>query len=167
VIVRSGVLLAVTGLLLIGGCRDTTNVATTRPQGSLWVPDSAAVLAHEEYSGMSSETRTVVADSATWVATWSQIYAPYGSKPARPDVDFATHRVLVVALGWRGTGGYRIGIDSLVTVPMRTFAYVTAVAPGRGCITTQLVTQPVQLVRVPQSLEPFAFEYREVVHDCQ
>jgi len=165
--IRLGAAVAVSALLFAGACRAPAGLPDSGLTGSLWLPDSAAVLADLEYSGMASETRVVLTSPESWVATWAQLYAPFGYKPARPDVDFATQRVLVVAQGWQGTGGFDIRIDSLVAIPMRTWVYVTAVAPGRGCITTQLVTQPVQAMRVPQSLEPFAFRERSVVRDCQ
>jgi len=124
------------------------------------------VLAHEYYSGLANETRAVVADAESWATTWAQVYANRQPQPVRPEVDFATDRVLVVALGQRGTGGFDIGVDSVVQFPASTVVYVRTVAPGQGCITTQALTQPVQLVRLPEPLAPFAFQERSVVRDC-
>ena len=44
--------------------------------------------------------------------------------------------------------------------------YVTATSPGNRCFTTGALTQPVDVIRLPQGLEPMAFQRQAVVRDC-
>src|SRR2546421_9274345 len=43
--------------------------------------------------------------------------------------------------------------------------YVTATSPGNRCVTTQALTQPVEVIRLPQGLEPMAFQRQAVVRE--
>jgi hypothetical protein len=150
------------------GCRDVASpaVADLGLPVSAWVPDSAAVLGHDYYSGFATATHAVVSDGLTWATTWTQFVGSLEPKPPAPSVDFAADRVLVVALGTRSSGGYDIGIDSVVAFQSGTTVYLTGRSPGQRCFTTQAITAPAQLVRVPLPPEPVTFQERDVVVDC-
>ena len=153
---------------LCAGCRDVAGpeVADLGPRVSAWVPDSAAVLGHGYYSGFTTAARAVVSDAGTWAATWDRFLGSLEPKPPVPSVDFGADRVLVVAMGLRFTGGFDIGIDSVVGCQAGTTVYLTARSPGPSCFTTQALTQPAQLVRVRRPVEPVTFQERDVVTPC-
>jgi len=56
-------------------------------------------------------------------------------------------------------------IDSATKKPLAD-VIVTATSPGNRCVTTQALTQPVEVIRLPQGLEPMAFQRQAVVRDC-
>ncbi len=150
------------------GCLDASSPPFGAPAfGTRVAVDSPVPVAHEYYSGLGDPARLVIADSATWAAIWAQVYAALQPRPSLPAVDFRTEQVLLAALGQRNTGAYDIRIDSVVRFTLGSVAYVTTTAPGRNCVTTQALTQPVELVRLaPPPVAPVAFAQRAVVRDC-
>lgn len=162
-----GVVLASACAAAIGCQRPTVTVADLGPRLSAWQPDSAATLAHESYSGIVTAVRLVVTDSRAWGIVWQRVYSNVRPEPPRPTVDFGAEAVLVASLGERGTGGYDIRIDSIVTFDSGIEVHVTAGAPGPACVTTQALTQPVHMVRVSRPRGPVFFEERSVVRECR
>lgn len=155
-------------LLGIGfaGCRDVSN-----PPVSAFGPRVALArsvdVAHAYFSGVTDGARLVIADSATWAATWAQVFAGVRPQPQLPPVDFGTDRVLLAALGERRAGGYDIRIDSTVQFAFGSIAYVASVAPGHTCGALAVITQPVDLVRLsPPVATPIAFDETVVIHEC-
>jgi hypothetical protein len=143
------------------------NRAALGSRVSAWVPESAAVLVHADYSGLGDAARVVITDADRFALIWSQVYTGLQPQPPLPRVDFGTEGVLLAALGRRGTGGYDIRIDSLVRFEHGSVAYVTSRAPGRACFTTQALTHPVEMLRLsPAPVEPLAFDEQAVVVDC-
>ena len=160
--------LAGSALLAALSCRDVSSPRVIDLGGRVagWVPDSAAVLAHEDYSGFGDSTRTVVTDAGSFSAIWAQLWSGFEPKPPQPPVDFSNDVVLVVALGGRPSGGYGITIDSVVGFSAGTVVYLTTAAPGRTCGVTDLFTQPAELVRLLQPRAPILFLEHGVVASC-
>ena len=155
-------------LALALGCQNASQPPLNLgPRRAAWIPDSAATLAHEHYSGFGQAVQLAVADASTWENVWAQLYGGRQPTPPLPAVDFRVERVVVAALGGRGSGGHAIGIDSLVTYELGSIVYLTGTAPGSDCVVTGALTQPVHAVRVsPPPAEPIAFQQRSVVHEC-
>jgi PrcB C-terminal len=150
------------------GCLDAASPGRGGPAfGARVSLDSLVPVTHEYYSGLADPARLVISDAATWAVIWAQLNAGLQPRPSLPAVDFRTQQVLLVALGQRTTGGYDIRVDSVVLFALGSVAYVSATAPGRNCLTTQALTQTVDLVRLaPPPVTPIAFEERAVVRDC-
>jgi len=102
------------------------------------------------YSGITTQQRLVVRDSATWATLWQQIVAPYQPAPAVPSIDFAGNVVIVAAMGTRNTGGYSITVDDVHTLADDAWISITEQSPGSGCIVTDALTAPVAVVVVPR-----------------
>jgi len=124
--------------------------------------DSLVVLGYSLTAGFADSVRAVVSDTLTWASVWKQ----FGGANPLPQIDFAQNRVLLVALGTRPTGGYGIRVDSLAYLG-GTVVHVSTIAPGPTCPTTQGLTSPAELVRVPQLPEPIVFQDHAVVTDCR
>jgi len=163
-------LLPVLAVALSIGCQETSSPPVDgRAFGSrvsAWLPDSTAAITHEYYSGFGDSTNLVITDSYTWAVTWARLYASLRPRPSLPTVDFRTERVVLVALGGRSSGGFDIRIDSVARFERGSVTYVTATSPGNRCFTTGALTQPVDVIRLPQGLEPMAFQRQAVVRDC-
>jgi hypothetical protein len=161
------------GALLAGLCAATIDcrepTATLADLGtrlSVSRPDSTATLIHETWSGFRTASRLVVTDALSWGVVWHRAYATVTPQPPQPVVNFATEAVIVVSLGERFTGGFDIRADSIVTHDGGIAVYLTTVAPGARCVTTQSLTQPVHAVRVPRPHGPAYFDERPIVRDC-
>lgn len=100
-------------MLLVAGCRDevTGPRPDLGPRLSVWLPDSTAVLAHEDITGSGFDGHYVARDSGAYAALWDQAYG--WMNQSRPAIDFTTEIVILVAAS--GTAGARVGLDSIVT----------------------------------------------------
>jgi hypothetical protein len=118
-------------------------------------------------SGMRESERLVVRDETTWRTVWAAIWRNSTTVPEVPSIDFAREMLVVAALGQRGTGGFGILVESArmtndgLAVRIRTFA------PGARCVTTQALTQPVDVARLPRSDGAVRFRDVAVVVDCK
>jgi hypothetical protein len=164
ILVRTVALGAIVGLLACQNSSQPRQNAGARE--SSWIPDPAATLASEYYSGFDEVTHRVVTSAPDWANAWAQLYRRLQPKPDLPAVSFLNHRVIIVGLGTKNSGGYAIRLDSLVTFENGTRVFTTAQVPGDSCGVTGALTQPVFAVRVPIPAEPVVFEQQTVVHNC-
>jgi hypothetical protein len=118
-------------------------------------------------SGISDSLRIVIRDAEAWRKVWELINSPVSPKPPLPEIDFSREMVLVVALGTRPTGGYGIIVDRAYQRDDRIEIIVRKQTPGKTCGTTQAITQPVDIVRLPKSKRLMVFRETEDVHDCK
>jgi hypothetical protein len=87
-----------------------------------------------------------------------------GRRP--PEVDFDANVVVALYMGKRPTGGYVIEVERVREVGDAIEVRAVATQPGSGCITTQAITAPYQLVRIPVDNEPVLIERRTRRRDC-
>lgn len=88
------------------------------------------------------------------------IGGPFDSSPeALPVVDFARSAVLLVEMGQRPTGGYRLGLieNSFAVRDGIALLSVDWQEPGADAMVTQVVTSPCLLLSVPRAA------YREIL----
>lgn len=119
-----------------------------------------------QYSGIRDSQRVVIRDARVWQRYWTDIHRPFIPPPAPPDVDFTREIVLLVAMGTRPSGGFVIRIDSATVDTFGLRVQVTQIVPGKGCAVPAVVTQPVDMVRVPATDLPVAFAERLERTDC-
>lgn len=118
------------------------------------------------HSGFTTRERLVVRDAAAWKDVWGRVSAGMTPAPLPPQVDFAREMLVVAALGERPTGGYGIVVDSAQARSGGLVVTVRTIAPGKGCVLTQALTQPVDIARVPRHEGQVDFEDRPEVRDC-
>lgn len=138
--------LAAPSLRLTGGVAATvaTEAFTTLAAGS----QSGHPLAQS-----SSGAAAVIDDAGAWTTFWSQHQSVVLPPPPPPVVDFDTHAVVALFAGVRPTGGYGIGIDSIVYTDASTLTVnATETAPGPGCLVPFVITYPFHLVLVPKEV---------------
>jgi hypothetical protein len=85
----------------------------------------------------------VIRDEQSWSAFWNRLGAFN-----RPAVDFTKDVVIAVASGQRSSGGYEIAIQRVVRDGNALTIDVVETAPGPNCVTTQSLTQPIDVVVV-------------------
>ena len=124
----------------------------------------AGARAFSTYSGITEDSNFVVRDSASWRQLWERINKPFIPPPALPPIDFAREMVVVAALGARPSAGYDVTIASVDRGSGGMEVNVRTRAPAPGCPVEAVVTQPVDLARVPFTSGPVRFrEFNEVI----
>jgi hypothetical protein len=114
------------------------------------------------------QLRLVVRDRDTWVQVWNRISSGPNSPPL-PEIDFTREMLVVAAMGWKPSTGYRIIIDTAYVYERypRLKVVVRSIdntkCPGLGQFTVQ--TAPIDIVRLPRTERPVIFREKEV-SDC-
>jgi hypothetical protein len=127
----------------------------------------SAPFAFAQYSGYDTPTQLVIRDQAAWTQAWLTLHARLQPVPPIPAVDFDRESVVLVALGTRNTGGYNVLLESASLDGGQVHLTVRQSAPGASCITTQALTQPVDLARLTRRPEPVTFDVRAQVQECR
>jgi PrcB C-terminal len=136
------------------GSGDTRNPGTRR--------ESLVRLYHSESSGMDSAARLILRDSTSWSRAWTRL----SGRTAPPQVEFSTHMVLIAAMGTMPSGGFDVTIDSVTTTGAEYSIFVRTSRPGEGCPVPAVITQPVDVVRVPRRVLPPRFVESRDVRRC-
>lgn len=100
-------------------------------------------------SGLAGEREAVLASSAEWAAFWRE-HAPGSPDPA-PIVDFASERVVAVALGERSNGCFGVRVTSASTDldARSTTVNVTERVPQPREVCTQALVTPFHFAAIP------------------
>ncbi len=115
-------------------------------------------------TGIGETRRMVIRDANTWAAFWTDLGVSAG---ARPDIDFTRDAIIAVAAGQRRTGGYGVAISRISRSGGDLTVEVTETVPGPNCITTQALTQPVDVVAVPAAeLRGWSFVEKKEIAGC-
>lgn len=88
----------------------------------------------------------------------------YGVKAAQP-VNFNTHNVALLDMGLHLTGGYSISVSSIEQGDGFVRINASSRAPGRNCVTSQVLTSPFVLVTIPKQDDVVFNESLEKI-DC-
>lgn len=118
-------------------------------------------------SGIPTRQRLVIRDSSTWASMWLDIVGSVSPAPPTPKIDFASHLVLVAAMGTQPSGGYTIAIDDVRTMNDDVWISVTETLPGDRCAVPAVITAPVSVVAVPRFSGKATFVEHTAVHDCR
>lgn len=143
--------------LIVTGCLDERVVQPTPVPLERLTPDYRA-----SFSGLKDPVRVVVRDPAAFATWWK---AACLEVPV-PDVDFATHTVLVVAMGEQSSGGYSIRVTEVGSEGYGLRALVLSTTPGRGCAVATVMTQPVDFVSVAAHGAAIRFLEERKLTDC-
>lgn len=131
---RTTVLITLLALvLLISGCSGDTGAPFTN-------------LATGYYSQIDQPQAILITDQAAWQAHWQKL-SEAGAPPA---VDFATHSVLAVHLGSRGSGGYGVEIAGVRIQGDSLTLTAREIKPQPGQNVTDALTQPYQIIKIPR-----------------
>ena len=128
--------------------------------------EGATEVVQQSYSGMVDRRRLVIRDAQAWSAFWNQVYGRHLPVPPVPDIDFGRSVVIAGSMGLRGAGGYGIAFDTIYEADDVLYVVVRESSPGRSCIVTQALTQPVTAVRVARPGAEVRFIERSETVDC-
>jgi hypothetical protein len=119
-------------------------------------------------AGIWDELRIVIRDRETWNGVWKRIcrpdpfHDPYPSLLPLPEIDFSREMLVVVAMGLRPSGSYRIIVNSAHERDNRLDVEVENISPCGAAFA--VMTAPVDIVRLPKTDLPVTF--REVRRVC-
>jgi hypothetical protein len=114
-------------------------------------------------SGITTPERLVIADDSTYARFWSELAV--GAD--RPAVDFTRDVVVAVAGGQRSTGGYSIAVDRALRSGSAVTVEVVQTTPAAGCVMTQALTQPADVVVLAAAdARSWSFRERSVEQGC-
>jgi hypothetical protein len=150
-------------------CRGPAESPNDTPATSTVQETQITHLLTQQQSGWRLPGETVIRDRAAWEAAWRTLHGAETADetvPAAPQIDFTRDMVIVVALGSRPSGGFTVKVDELTREGSGAVVRYTATEPGAGCMTTQALTSPVDVVRVPRVAGAVRFDPRRVVRDC-
>lgn len=121
-------------------------------------------------SAMTQADDLVVRSAKRWRHVWNQLNAgvvsPTGEQSQPPAVNFRRSMLLVVLQGQRGSGGHSIAVTRVTKAAGQLVAQVEERSPGADCITTQHMTSPYHVVRVPRSPRAVVFTHRQGATTC-
>jgi hypothetical protein len=118
-------------------------------------------------SGIKEKLHLVIRDRDTWRDVWRMINATKMQVPALPEIDFSREMVVVAGLGQKPSGGYGIRVDRAYEKDDRLDIDLVTGSPGRSCLVPAVLTQPVDVVRLPRTERSVIFHETEIVHDCK
>jgi hypothetical protein len=117
------------------------------------------------YSNIREPRRLLIRDAESWAAAWTEMISA-GDPRTPPFVDFTREDVVVAALGEQRAGGYSIAVTNIRTDGAVTQLTVTTTVPGAGCDGAEIITAPLDAVRVPRIVGTVIFDEQNVVRAC-
>jgi hypothetical protein len=114
-------------------------------------------------SAITTPARVVIRDDNAYAKFWAGL----GDPGSRPSVDFTHDVVIAAAAGQQSTGGHSIAVDRVTRIGAGLAVEVTETVPPQGCVATQALTQPVDMVVVAAAdVQTWSFTDRKVAGGC-
>lgn len=117
------------------------------------------------FSGLDTSQRLVIRTASGWQEAWSVLWRRVLETPPLPPVDFSREVVIIAAAGTKPTSGHFITIEAATANRVEAILTVKTIAPGNGCVVLQVLTQPVEAVRIP-ARDRITFEELSETRHC-
>ena len=157
--------LASTMLVLADGCAAPPASTTTAEATVTGQQQSFTRLFSQSTSGYPEPAEEVIRDRRALEAVWRALHS--GNQGAElPAVDFARSTLVLIAVGERSTGGHAIRVDRVTRKGDAAIVHYTVTRPGPGCMTTQVMTAPAELISIPRIGGEVRFQPTSVVEPC-
>ena len=114
------------------------------------------------FGGFDAPQRVVVRSTADWEEVWRALWRRVNEAPPLPSINFSEHMVVVAAAGTKPTSGYSITVESASASRDRATITVRSVSPGNNCAVLQVLTSPIDVVRMPRRDEVTFVEVSEI-----
>ena len=127
---------------------------------------SFAVLAEGTNASSVSERKNFAAyTEEDFARLWAMAYGTGGE--TMPSIDFDTQYVIGVFAGEKSSGGHSIKVASVTDASSIRTVSMALMRPGEGCVVSQALTNPFQLIAVPVSDRELARTETEFTVACQ
>lgn len=112
------------------------------------------------------EEYIVIDNQDDFEAFWEALHEGRDSTPSLPTVDFSQETVVAAVFGTKSTGGHTIDVTRVSSDGGQLHVQVEKGVPGDDCLTTQAVTSPYHVIKVPATGADFEFNASEETHSC-
>lgn len=124
------------------------------------------VIANGSNSGYTKKDRIAIRNKQDFQEMWNNLYINYSEKPPLPDVDFNKSIVIGVFFGEYTNGGGAISVKSVEEYDTMIMVKVEEITPGHNCVTTDVMTQPYQIIQIPKVSLPINYTTANTVRNC-
>lgn len=129
-------------------------------------PVSFTVITKGGNSGYTKKERIVIKNKEDFEKMWQNLYINFSDKPQVPDVDFEKQTIIGVFFGEYMSGGSSIGVKSVSSNDEGIVVTVEEITPGSNCVTTDVITQPYQIISIPKVTSAVKFVTINTVRNC-
>jgi hypothetical protein len=119
------------------------------------------------YSAVEDKREVLITNNEQFQSLMNEIYKDMDQMPRFPVVDFTKNSVVAVFIGQRSNGGFMVTIDSITEGSKFVNVNIIETTPGPNCMTTQALTRPFAIVKIPKTDKKPVFKTRQIVKDCQ
>ncbi len=116
--------------------------------------------------GFNEKNNKVITNQTELDAIWATAFANYMVKETAPTVDFNTNMLILVALGEQNNGGSEIKVEKITETKTELIVSILETKAGKGCVTTDMMTYPYQIIQLKKSTKKTNFNTLEKVIDC-
>lgn len=114
-------------------------------------------------------TMRVNADQSAWKS--EQQYVVHNADEAKAagittDIDLSKQSLIVVSMGAKSNGGYSLSVTKVERRNGKLRVSVDETSPAAGCVTTQSISYPHQVVQIPATAGDADFEISSYSKSC-
>lgn len=143
---------------IISGCSNSGSDNTKLP---------LEIVIDGTYSAVEDKREMLITTNDQYQSLMNEVYKNLDQMPRIPVVDFNKNSVVAVFIGERSNGGYMVSIDSINESSKNIHVNIIESTPGPNCMTTQALTRPFTLVKIPKTDKKPLFKTKQIVKDCQ
>lgn len=144
-----------------------------QPNSALAMPDDtrasitdSTLIAEGTRSAIEAPRQTIIKDKAAFAALWAEHSAHENPAPTMPRVNFAADTLVAVFAGNQPTGGHAIALAGLDKTHGGWELRLSLISPGPDCMTTQAMTQPWMMIRIPGHDQPVNIHITPIERPC-
>ena len=124
------------------------------------------VLVNSFYSSVTEKKEIIATDRDEYIKIMNIAYEYLDRVPEIQEVDFNRYIVIAVFMGAKTSGGYSITVDKIIEKSDKITVYINEISPGKNCITTDAITYPFELIKIPKTDKKIIFKTRGITKDC-
>ena len=114
------------------------------------------IISYGQYSGLSLEKNLVIQTSREFAELWT-VHAS-GSSEKPPLIDFEQETLVAIYMGQKNTGGYAVGINTILLQDDHIVVKVQYIRPRPDQEVTMALTQPYVMFTIAKTSLPVTFE---------
>ncbi|MEK6320882.1 MAG: protease complex subunit PrcB family protein [Acidobacteriota bacterium] len=117
-------------------------------------------------SGHAEAQNYVINHNADWRSLWEKVVSNRSEKPPLPEIEFTRRTIVAVFQGTQATSGYEISVQEIVETENSLEVAVKAIAPGKRCVVTGIVTRPFDIIEIEKTEKQVVFHVKNKVRNC-
>jgi hypothetical protein len=129
-------------------------------------PVSFTVVTSGHNSGYIKKGRLKITNKADFQKMWDNLYINFSEKPPLPDINFNNQLVIGAFFGEATSGGNSIAVKSVEMYETMIMVKIEETTPGYNCVTTDVMTQPYQIIAISKVNLPVNYATEHVIRKC-